>query len=114
MIRRIANAETGEVTDVPMTPEEVSAMEAAHLASLPPPSRQFTWIEFTDLFTPAEEEAVMAAALRSAPLLSWVLKAAGASYVDLDDPRTSAGIALLVQAGLLTQARADTIMQGRA
>ena len=31
MIRRIVNAETGEITDVPLTPEEIAEREAAAL-----------------------------------------------------------------------------------
>lgn len=75
-----------------------------------PPKTQYLPLEFLDLFTDAEQLAVVSATLLSPQVKLWYDKMLGASYVDLEDPRTEAGLIALVGAGLLTQTRKDEIM----
>jgi hypothetical protein len=79
-------------------------------SSLFQPSRRFTWLEFMALFTDAEKLAIAQAAMTNVQVKLWYDQALGASYVDLDDIRTNAGVLALVPAGLLTQARATQIL----
>lgn len=77
-----------------------------------PPKRQFTFLEFMALFTSAEQAAIVNATDTSVKL--FLLMAAGASFIDLDDARTAAGMTGLVTLGLLTQDRHDAVMAGQA
>jgi hypothetical protein len=63
-----------------------------------------------DLFTAAERRAIVDAPQTSVKL--FLLMAAGASFIDLDDPRTGAGLAELVTLGLLTAVRRDAVRVG--
>ena len=117
------NSETGEVfafeTDaernkfgppglVPMTPEQMEA----HLnpPSSPAPLKQFTSLEFLDLFTDEEQLAVATAAMQSAQVKLWYDRTLAASFITLADPRTEAGLNALVTAGLLTAERKAEIV----
>ena len=94
---------------VAMTAEEI----AAHLAprpATPAPPKQFTSLEFLDLFTDAEQLAVASAAMASAQVKLWYDRMLAASFVSLSDPRTSAGLQALVTESLITQARMDAIL----
>jgi hypothetical protein len=77
-----------------------------------PPQRRFTFLEFMDLFTAQEREAVVAASDTKIKL--FLLMAAGASYIDLDDARTAASLQVLVDTGLLTAARRAAVLAGQA
>lgn len=94
---------------VAMTAEEI----AAHLAprpAPPAPPKQFTSLEFLDLFTDEEQLAVASAAMSTAQVKLWYDRMLAASFVSLSDPRTSAGLQALVSAGLLTQVRRNAIV----
>lgn len=67
--------------------------------------RNFTSLEFLDLFTEAEQIAIATAAMQSAQVKLWYDKMLAASHVTLADPRTPAGLLALVGAGLLSDAR---------
>lgn len=77
-----------------------------------PPKRQFTFLEFMALFTSAEQAAIVNSADTNVKL--FLLMAAGASFIDLDDARTATGVTGLVTLGLITQDRHDAIMAGQA
>ena len=68
-----------------------------------------TPLQFMSLLTPREQGAITAAALQSPPIMLFMLKLAAATYVDAADPQTAGGIAAMVGAGLLAQARGDAI-----
>jgi hypothetical protein len=68
-----------------------------------------TPLQFMSLLTPQEQGAITAAALQSPPIMLFMLKLAAATYVDVADPQTTGGIAAMVGAGLLTQARGEAI-----
>ena len=70
-----------------------------------PIERRMTALEFLDLFTEAEQLAVLQAAMASPAINLWWTKLTMATYVDFDDPRLAAGLDAIVAAGLLTPAR---------
>ena len=78
---------------------------------LPPaPPKQFTSLEFLDLFTEAEQLAIVAATNASAQVKLWYDRMLAANFITLADPRTEAGLTALVQAGLLTAERKAEIV----
>ena len=92
-----------------MTP--ISDAALAILRAPPPaPPKNFTSLEFLDLFTDAEQLAVVSAAMASAQVKLWYDRMLAASFVSLSDPRTSAGLQALVTESLITQARMDAIL----
>lgn len=94
---------------LPMTTAEVATHTAPR--PLPPPTpKQFTSLEFLDLFTDAEQLAAASAAMASAQVKLWYDRMLAASFVSLSDPRTSAGLQALVTESLITQARMDAIL----
>jgi hypothetical protein len=80
------------------------------LPALTPPPR-FTSLEFLDLFTEAEQLAIVQAGMQSAAVKLWYDRALAASFVTLADPRTEAGLTTLVSAGLLKAARKTAIVE---
>ena len=68
----------------------------------PAPPKQFTSLEFLDLFTESEQLAVATAALQSPQVKLWYDRTLAAMFVTLADPRTGGGLTALVGAGLLT------------
>ena len=100
------NVQTGEVTQRELTPEEIAAIPPEP----PKPPKQFTSLEFLDLFTEAEQLAVATAAMQSAQVKLWYDRTLAAMFITLADPRTEAGLDALVQAGLLTAERKEQIL----
>lgn len=70
---------------------------------------KFTKLEFRSLFTFEELVAIETAAETDAAIRVLNQNQALAEYVDMSDPRTTAGLQLLVSKGLLTQERYDAI-----
>jgi hypothetical protein len=66
--------------------------------------------EFMALFTMPEQVAMATAAMQNAMVKLWYDKAMGGSTLRLDHPDMIAGVAFMVSAGLLTQARADDVL----
>lgn len=91
---------------VAMTPEEVQA----HLTPPPQVKTQFTPLEYIEKFTQAEQLAVVTATLANAQIKLWYDKMFGATFVDLNDPRTSAGLDALIAANLLAPSRKAEIL----
>lgn len=71
----------------------------------------FTALEFLEKFTESEQLAVVEATISSVSVKLWYDKMLAASFVDLNDPRTESGLAALVTAGLITEARKDEILE---
>ena len=80
----------------------------------PAPPKQFTSLEFLDLFTETEQIAVATAAMQSAQVKLWYDRTLAAMFITLADPRTEAGLAALVTAGLLTTERKAEIVGAMA
>jgi hypothetical protein len=77
-----------------------------------PTTRQFSFLAFMELFTPAEQLALAGAAMADVAVKLWYDRALGAEYVDLDDSRTIAGVGVMAALGLLTEERASAVLDG--
>lgn len=75
------------------------------------PPKQFTSLEFLDLFTESEQLAIATAAMQSAQVKLWYDRTLAAMFITLADPRTEAGLTALVTAGLLTAERKAEIVE---
>ena len=76
----------------------------------PPPPKQFTSLEYLDLFTESEQLAVVSATMAVPQVKLWYDKMLAAGFITTADPRTEGGLAALVGAGLLTEARKVEIL----
>ena len=76
----------------------------------PTPPKQFTSLEFLDLFTDEEQLAVATAAMQSAQVKLWYDRTLAAMFITLADPRTEAGLEALVTNGLLSAERKAEIV----
>ena len=76
----------------------------------PLPITQITPLEFLARFTAAEQLAIVTEGQTVPALMLWVLQAMGASYIDLTDPITIAGVNNLVTIGLITSDRVSAIL----
>ena len=68
-------------------------------------SKQFTSLDYLDLFTEDEQIAVVSATMVAPQIKLWYDKMLAAGYVTIADPRTEAGLSALVQSNLLTAER---------
>ena len=76
-----------------------------------PAYRDFTSLEFLELFTDAEQVAVVSATMTSPVVKLWYDKMLAAMNITLSDPRTEAGLDALVDAGLLSVERKAEIVE---
>jgi hypothetical protein len=91
-------------------PDQVSGDIAAFFSQYPPPKpTQYAAADFINLFTDAEQQAIVAALPGNPALFIWYTKMLAAAVIDVTDPVTVAGINALVTGGLLTPARASQI-----
>lgn len=74
------------------------------------PAPKWTAFQFLLRFTEAERDAFRAAATTDPVVADFMLLCTAASQVEANHPMTVAGMAYLVSAELLTQARADEIL----
>lgn len=77
-----------------------------------PLKRQFSFLEFMDLFTGPEQLSLAGAAMTDAATKLWYDRAVGAQIISLDDARLTAGLDAMVAAELLTVPRRDRVLQG--
>ncbi|MGI4796791.1 MAG: hypothetical protein ACRYG8_22615 [Janthinobacterium lividum] len=75
---------------------------------------KLTSLQFMNLLTVSEQTAIATAAQSNANVLVWLLKISGATYVDLGDAATIAGVDAMATAGLLSAARAAAILANEA
>ena len=80
----------------------------------PPPPKQFTSLEYLDLFTESEQLAVVSATMAVPQVKLWYDKMLAAGYITSADPRTEGGLSALVGAGLLTEPRMVEILEAMA
>ena len=73
---------------------------------------RLTRLEFRNLFTQAEKQALYTAAQSSVDVQIYLDDVNAAQYIETTDQSTIDGLSSLVDAGILTQARADTILAG--
>lgn len=110
MVRIKFNVQTGERVEVPLTDAELAA-----IAAMPPePARRrvVTPLAFMERLTQSERIAIRTAARAAGgeALDDWLDMLRAAQDVDLDDPRTVAGVAAVVAAGLLTAERGAALL----
>lgn len=77
---------------------------------VPPPTWIITKVAMISRFTPQEYVGIVGATKTDVEVQAWYDLFQAASVVDLQDQRTIAGINSLVGKNLLTQARADEIL----
>lgn len=94
-----------EVETLPTLPEPDVPQEQ------PTPPKQFTSLEFLDLFTEAEQLDIVHASIASPHVKLWYDRMLAANFITLDDPRTEIGLNALVEAGLLGTVRKDQIVE---
>ena len=80
----------------------------------PPSPKQFTSLEYLDLFTESEQLAVVSATMAVPQVKLWYDKMLAAGFITTADPRTEGGLAALVGADLLTAARKIEILEAMA
>ena len=76
----------------------------------PPPPRIITKVAFRFRMTDSEYVGIMSAAKTDIEVAAWLETFNMVSQIDLDNQRTKDGVANLVSKNLLTQARADEIL----
>jgi propanediol dehydratase large subunit len=88
------------------------AAKAVEAAAEPakPTQRPITKLAFMERFTDEELAAIYAAAKTDVRVEVWLDKLKLASEVDLNDPRTIAGVQALAAAGLLSEARVQEVL----
>lgn len=79
-------------------------------AEAPPPVRRISKLAYMDRFTDAELAAIYTAAKTVVQVEIWLEKFKATAEVDLDDPRTVAGVQAMEVAGLLPPGRAAEIL----
>lgn len=85
---------------------------AAPAAPVPVRRTRFSFLEFMDLFTDAEQLAIAGAAMTDVATKLWYDRAVGAQFIDLTDARLTGGLQAMVTAGLLTSGRRDRVLAG--
>lgn len=73
-------------------------------------SKRITRLAFRRRFTFDERVSIESAARSDTQVNVLLIDQAAASFIDLDDPATSAGVALLVEKTLITAQRAKDIL----
>lgn len=87
-----------------------SDAEIAAAVDAPAEPRQFTPLDFLDLFTQDEQLAVVLAGMQNAAVKLWYDRALAAQFITIADPRTEGGLSALVSGGLLTAERKAEIV----
>lgn len=83
-----------------LQPAQVSQWAAR--APVPAAKPRPTPREWLERLSDAKQAAIAAAGAGNGTILLWLLKAAGSPDIDVTSPETIAGVAALVQAGVLT------------
>lgn len=78
---------------------------------VPEPKTRFTSLEYLDRFTQSEQELIVAAANSNVQIKLYYDRLLAATFIDLEDPRTAAGIDALIAAGLLDASRKAELLQ---
>lgn len=91
---------------------DLELSEEVPIRELPaaPAQRVVTSLAFLERFTPEERIAIRRAARLDEGLEDWLDMLRAAQEVDLDDPRTIAGMHAMVGAGLLSAERAVLLL----
>jgi hypothetical protein len=113
IIRSDGNPAVTQTVPAGSTQAQVDAAHAAFLAANPPPPRtKFSPAQFIDLFTAAEQAAIVTALPASPALFIWYSKMLTATAIDVTKADTVAAVNALAAAGVITKARAAAIVGG--
>lgn len=115
MIYKNANNDTFIASEpqpgwVEITESELNQLRASRAVSPVVQPKQFTSLEYLDLFTESEQLAVVSATMAVPQVKLWYDKMLAAGFITSADPRTEGGLAALVGAGLLTEVRKVEIL----
>ncbi len=117
--KQVAPCQSVEDPDFLAYIEWVNAGNAPAVTNLPEPStRRLSKLAYMNRFTDVELANIFAAAKGSLSVEVWLAKFsattpdADGTAIDLDDPRTVAGLQALEAAGLLASGRATQILEG--
>jgi len=94
----------------PELADENNADWVAYLESIKPVKTRFTSLEYLDKFTKEEEDAIIIASDSNIEIKKFYFRLLAATFIDLEDPRTEAGIDALIAAGLLDESRKEQLM----
>lgn len=72
---------------------------------------KFASLEYLDRFTDAEEDSIIQAADSNIQIKKYYNRLLAATFIDLEDPRTVAGIDALISAGLLESSRKAQLLR---
>lgn len=72
---------------------------------------QFSSLEYLDRFTQIEQEAIVGATYSNVQIKLYYDRLLAATFIDLDDPRTEAGIDALIAAELLAPERKAALLE---
>ena len=107
--RIVRDANGLPITDaVEMTDAEIAELEADRAAMVL--QVRYTPLQFMELFTDAEQLAIVTATMSNAAVKLWYDKMLAAQEIVRTDERVVSGMAALVAYELITQSRADEIM----
>ena len=90
---------------VPDRPSDRHIWQGGQWAQGPARALHLAPLDFLNLFTEAEQLAVVQATLSNAAVKLWYDRVLAATYITLDDPRVETGLAALTAAGLLSEER---------
>jgi len=94
----------------PITKQQADDIIAANQPA-PEPKTKFTSLEYLDRFTQGEQELIVAAANSNVQIKLYYDRLLAATFIDLEDPRTAAGIDALIAAELLDASRKAELLQ---
>lgn len=109
-VRRSSDAAEAAVLALTDAAAVLSFTWAPDAVPVPAP-RLLTHEQFIRRFTPAEWEAMTAAARASTAMDAWMRRFTLATFVSLDDQATAAGVQALELAGILANGRAAEVLQ---
>lgn len=105
-MKRMIVGDGQQPIEEPMSAADIEAIPRIELK----PRRTCTPLEFLERFAQEERIAIRRAARAQEALEDWLDMLRAVQEVDLDDPRTQAGVQAMVQARLITPERAAEVL----
>lgn len=99
-----------DITDLNVGPGDLYDGTSFTKYMPPPDPRVVTKIAFRFRLTDSEYVSILSAAKSDVEVTAWVETFNMSTTIDLDSPRTIAGMDVLVQKNIITQSRADEIL----
>tara|TARA_B100000749_G_C18438760_1_gene471247 strand:+ start:2075 stop:2443 length:369 start_codon:yes stop_codon:yes gene_type:complete len=102
-----ANPQTGRSPEVA---DESNTEWVSYLESIKPVKTQFTSLEYLARFSSIEENAIITASDSNIEIRKFYFRLLGATFIDINDPRTEQGIDALIAAELLEPSRKTDLL----